>query len=92
MIQPPWYDRNMQLFKTHFLCKYLTFTLYYCNSFNNINYDVPQQLSPVGPDTEVHLGGAGVLLEGLGYPQDGIGGSHLHSTPERRVPEYVETS
>ena len=35
----------------------------------------------VGADAEVHLLGVGVLLEGLGHAQDGVGGTHLHAGP-----------
>lgn len=36
---------------------------------------------PVGSDPQVHFLRVGVFLKCLGHPQDGIGGSHLHSTP-----------
>lgn len=36
---------------------------------------------PVGSHSQVHLLRVGVLLKGLAHPQDGIGGTHLHSTP-----------
>ncbi len=36
---------------------------------------------PVGSHSQVHLFGVGIPLEGLGHPQDGIRGTHLHSTP-----------
>lgn len=36
---------------------------------------------PVGSHSQVHLLGVGVPLESLADPQDGIRGTHLHSTP-----------
>ena len=36
---------------------------------------------PVCSHSQVHFLGVGIFLEGLGHPQDGIGGAHLHSGP-----------
>lgn len=36
---------------------------------------------PVGSDSQVHFLWVAVSLEGLGHPQDRVGGAHLHSPP-----------
>lgn len=44
---------------------------------------------PVGSHSQVHLLGVCVLLEGFSHPQDGIRGTHLHSTPPGAAPKQM---